>query len=144
VSAIEGPRKGTESEYEDWEHGVHPRILKEAIWRFFGYRKSLYAYELAWRDCGILQADARGKAIAQQLIRSIGSIGANLEEGHGRGYGKQRDWFFRVAAGSARESKGWYWRAKFLLAPEVVDARLELLDEILALIVTELRRHSNH
>ena len=125
-ASVSGARHNTpESGYEEWEQNVHPRILKESIWRFFGYRKALYAYELAWCDCDVLQSDARGRAVSGQLIRSVGSISANLEEGHGRGYGKQRDWFFRVAAGSARESKGWYWRAKPLLAPEVVEARLE-------------------
>jgi four helix bundle protein len=127
--------------YETWERGVHSRIQAESIWGFYGYRKALYAYELAWQDCDALQSDGRGKAIAQQLIRCVGSISANLEEGHGRGYGKQRDWFFRVATGSARESKGWYWRAKPLLTPDTIDARLALLDEVIALIVTELRRH---
>jgi four helix bundle protein len=136
-----GHDAGTSSGYEAWERGVHPRIQAESIWGFYGYRKALYAYDLAWQDCDALQPDPRGKAIAQQLIRSVGSISANLEEGHGRGYGKQRDWFLRVASGSARETKGWYWRAKSLLKPEVIDARLALLDEIIALIVTELRRH---
>jgi four helix bundle protein len=77
------------------------------------------------------------------LIRSAGSISANLEEGHGRGYGKQRDWFFRVAIGSARESKGWYWRAEHLLAKDILDQRLALFDEVLALLVTELQRQQS-
>lgn len=130
-------------EYADWEKTVHDRIKKESIWQFFGYRKALFAYELAWQDCDILNLDARGKAVAQQLIRSVGSISANLEEGHGRGYGKQRDWFFRVAIGSARESKGWYWRAEHLLAKDILDQRLALFDEVLALLVTELRRQQS-
>ncbi|HQE93081.1 MAG TPA: four helix bundle protein [Anaerolineae bacterium] len=100
----------------------------------------MFAYELVWQDCDSLTLDARGKAIAEPLIRSAGSICANLEEGHGRGYGKQRDWFFRVAIGSARESKGWYWRAKHSLAKDVLDQRLALFDEVLALLVTELQR----
>jgi four helix bundle protein len=63
-----------------------------------------------------------------------------MEEGHARGYGKQRNWFLRVSLGSARETKGWYWRAHHLLSQDIVDARLSLLDEIIALTVTELRR----
>jgi four helix bundle protein len=31
--------------------------------------------------------DIRGRAIAEQLIRSVGSICANIEEGYGRGFG---------------------------------------------------------
>ncbi len=130
-------------EYADWEKTVHERIKKESIWQLWGYRKVLFAYELVWQDCDILSLDTRGKAIAEQLIRSAGSISANLEEGHGRGYGKQRDWFFKVAIGSARESKGWYWRAEHLLAKDILDQRLALLDEILALLVTELQRQQS-
>ncbi|HQE92818.1 MAG TPA: four helix bundle protein [Anaerolineae bacterium] len=127
-------------EYAEWEKNVHARIKKESIWQFFGYRKALFAYELVWQDCDILNLDMRGKAVAQQLIRSAGSMSANLEEGHGRGYGKQRDWFLKVAIGSARESKGWYWRAEHLLPKDILEQRLALLDEVLALLVTELQR----
>ncbi len=130
-------------EYVDWEKTVHERIKQESIWQFWGYRKALFAYELVWQDCDILNLDARGKAVAQQLIRSAGSVSANLEEGQGRGYGKQRDWFFKVAIGSARESKGWYWRAEHLLAKDILDHRLALFDEVLALLVTELQRQQS-
>jgi four helix bundle protein len=87
---------------------VHERVKAGPIWAFLAYRKALFLYDLTWEDCGKLVRDRRGQAVAQQLIRSVGSISANVEEGHGRGYGKQRDWFFGVAIGSARESKGWY------------------------------------
>ncbi len=130
-------------EYVNWEKTVHERIKQESIWQFWGYRKALFAYELVWQDCDILNLDARGKAVAQQLIRSAGSVSANLEEGHGRGYGKQRNWFFKVAIGSARESKGWYWRAEHLLAKDILDHRLALFDEVLALLVTELQRQQS-
>ncbi|NBD36094.1 MAG: hypothetical protein GVY30_08850 [Chloroflexi bacterium] len=63
-----------------------------------------------------------------------------MEEGHGRGFGKQRNWFFKIAIGSARETKGWYWRAHQLLSGAVLDHRLALLDEVLGLLITELAR----
>jgi four helix bundle protein len=84
--------------------------------------------------------DRRGRAVAEQVIRSAGSIGANIEEGHGRGYGKQRNWFWTVSIGSARETKGWYWRARKLLSEEVLEHRLALADEVIALLVHELQR----
>ncbi|HHH40442.1 MAG TPA: four helix bundle protein [Chloroflexi bacterium] len=124
--------------YEEWEAKVHKRMAREPIWRFLGYRKALFLYDLAWEDCGRLMRDVRGRAVAEQLIRSAGSICANLEEGHGRGYGKQRNWFFTVAIGSARESKGWYWRARKLLPSQVLDHRLALVDEVISLLVSEL------
>jgi len=126
--------------YAEWEAGVHERVKEEPVWRFLGYRKALFLYELVWQDCEKLMRDKRGRAISEQLIRSAGSISANIEEGHGRGYGGQRNWFFAVSIGSARESKGWYWRARRLLPPEVLDHRLALADEVISLLVAELTR----
>jgi four helix bundle protein len=89
--------------YEEWEGDVHERVRAEPIWQFLGYRKALFFYELVWQDSEKLVCDRRGRAIAEQLTRSAGSVSANVEEGHGRVYGKQRNWFFTVSIGSARE-----------------------------------------
>jgi len=126
--------------YEEWEKGVHQRIKDGPVWKFFGYRKALFLYELAWKDCDKLVANRKGKAIVDQIIRSAGSISANVEEGQGRGFGKEYAYFFRIALGSARETKGWYWRGKQLLSPQVLDHRLSLLDEIISLLITEINR----
>ena len=126
--------------YEEWERSVHERVKAEPVWGFLGYRKALFLYDVAWEDCESLLKDKRGQEISRQLIRSVGSISANIEEGHGRGYGKQRDWFMGVSLGSARESKGWYWKSHHLLPRAVLDHRLALLDEVIALLVTEITR----
>jgi four helix bundle protein len=129
--------------YEDWEKAVHTRLQNEAMWQFWGYRKALFLYDLSWKDCDKLLTDRRGRAIADQLTRSAGSISANIEEGHGRGFdGKEYRYFLRVALGSARETKGWYWRGRHLLPFSVLDHRLGLLDEIISLIITEMKRMS--
>jgi len=109
----------TFSTYEDWEKSVHHRVQAEPTWAFLGYRKALFLFDLTWLDCD------------------------NIDEGHARGYGKQRDWFFKVALGSARESKSWYWKSHQLLPVEVLDHRLALVDEIISLIVTELSYQKN-
>lgn len=126
--------------YEAWMEEVHERVKEEPTWTNVGYRKALFLYDLAWRDCERMTRDRRGRAVAEQLIRSAGSISANVEEGHGRGYGKQRNWFFTVSVGSARETKGWYWRARKLLPEDVLEHRLALVDEVISLLVHELKR----
>ena len=128
--------------FEEWKDGVPERIKAEPEWRFYAYPKALFLYDLVWEDCGKLVRDLRGKAVAQQIVRSAGSISANIEEGYGRGIGtKSYLYFLRVAIGSARETKGWYFRARHLLSADVLEHRLALLDEIISLLATEMTRH---
>ncbi|MCK4314429.1 MAG: four helix bundle protein [Anaerolineae bacterium] len=94
-------------------------------WKFYAYPRALFLYELVWRDCEKLMQDRRGHAIAEQIIDSAGSISANIEEGYGRGIGtKSYLYFLRVAIGSARETKGWYFRGRRLLSAEILEHRL--------------------
>lgn len=91
--------------FEAWLQNVHPSIVNDPLWLFQLYPKALFAYDLVWEDCEYLLSDERGEAIARQLIRSVGSISANIEEGYDRGYGKEYAYHFRVAMGEARESR---------------------------------------
>lgn len=130
--------------YDTWEQPVVPHIKDGPVWNFFGYRKALFLYDLAWLDCEKLESGRRGRAVVDQLIRSAGSISANIEEGHGRGFGKEFAYFLRVAIGSARETQGWYWRGRKNLSEAVLKHRLSLLDEIISLLVTEINRQKNY
>jgi four helix bundle protein len=121
--------------FDDWLQSVPEKIRSGPLWNFGAYPKASFLYELAWHDCERLMKDVRGRAIAEQLIRSAGSICANIEEGYGRGFGRDYAHFLGYALGSARETQGWYFRAKHLLPSEVLDHRLALIDEIVALLV---------
>lgn len=96
------------------------------------YQLALELWDLSWKDTEILMKDLRGKEIAKQIIRSCGSISANIEEGYGRGYGKEYPHFLKISRGSARETKGWYVRSKFLLSQEIITDRCLVLDTIIA------------
>jgi len=121
--------------YEEWVEQVPESIRGDPLWGFQVYPKALFLADLAWQDTERMMQDSRGTEIARQLIRSAGSICANIEEGHGRGYGKGNAHFQRIALGSARESRGWYYRGRGLLSSQAFEHRIRLLDEIIAALV---------
>lgn len=107
---------------------------------FGAYAKACELWNLCWDDCEQLGKDFRGREVAKQLIRSAGSIPANMEEGYGRGYGKELAHFLRISRGSARESRGWYVRANRVLPPDIIQVRCALLDEIIGILVSTINR----
>ncbi len=124
-----------EPSFEEWQRNVPTKIKSGSLWSFGVYPKSSFLYELVWCDCELFKQDVRGRAIVDQIIRSAGSICANIEEGYGRGFGRDYAHFLNYALGSARETQGWYCRAMHLLAPAVLENRLNLIDEVIALLV---------
>lgn len=107
--------------------------MKDRLDEIEFYKKSMELWDEFWVDSEVLLNDIRGKEIVRQLTRSIGSISANIEEGYGRGFGKEYPQYLRVSRGSARESKGWYRKSKFLLDEKLIMSRLEILDTIIAM-----------
>jgi four helix bundle protein len=77
----------------------------------------------------------RDVGLAQQIVRSASSVAANLGEAGGR-QGKDRSHFFRIAAGSAYETRvhlrvaiAWGW-----LQPRDVETVLGSIDRELAIL----------
>jgi four helix bundle protein len=130
--AKEASRPGS---FEEWQETVPERIKSGPLWSAIFYQKALFVYELCWFDCELWFEDRRGRAIAEQIIRSCGSISANIEEGYGRGFGKDYARFLSIALASTRETQGWYLRARYLIKPEALEHRLKLCDEIIAMLV---------
>ena len=126
--------------YEEWEAQVPEEIRQDPLWQMEAYRLALYLYDLAWEDCQQLMRDPRGRAIAEQLIRSAGSICANIEEGYGRGMGRQYAQFLGYSLGSTRETRGWYYRGRRLLAPEAIAHQYRLLTQITRLLTVAHRQ----
>jgi four helix bundle protein len=122
--------------YGEWLEGVPKYIKKDPLWDIEIYRKALFFSDLAWHDCETMLDHRLGRPVAWQLIRSAGSISANMEEGYGRGFGKDYARFLRIALGSARESRGWYYRGRQLLNADVIEHRMNLLQTIISGLIT--------
>jgi four helix bundle protein len=84
-----------------------------------------------WDVSETLGQDYRGRELVKQLVRSLDSICANIEEGYGRGFGKERPYHLKISRGEARESKGGYGRCQRLLSPDLIAKRQATLDQII-------------
>ena len=131
--------------YQSWLAAVPENLKRDPVWKFVAYPKALWLFDLVWVDCEKLKGNPQGRALISQLIRSADSISANIDEGFGRGIERQEySYYLRVALGSARETRSRYFKARHLASPEVVRHRLELCDEIIALLVTAVKNHHLH
>lgn len=127
--------------YEEWLVRVPESLKKDPIWKFEAYPKALLLFDLVWEDSEKLIRDTRGREIAKQIVRSAGSVSANIDEGFGRGIDRgEYVQFLRYALGSARETRSWYYKSRHLLTEEVVQHRMDLCSEIIALLVTTINR----
>ncbi len=121
--------------FGDWAETVPSVIKAGPLWGSIFYQRALFLYDLCWYDCEVWSDDPRGRAVAQQIIRSCGSISANMEEGYGRGFGKDYARFLSISLGSARETKGWYFRGRHLMKPDVFEHRISLVDEVISMLI---------
>ncbi len=95
------------------------------------YRVARQLFDDFWADSEILGKDYRGREMVRQQIRSLDSVCANIEEGYGRGFGKELPQHLKIARGEARESKGRFERCKQLLPADLITKRTGTLDHII-------------
>ena len=95
------------------------------------YQLACQLFNEFWDDSEILGQDNRGRELAKQQIRSLDSVCANIEEGYGRGFGKELPQHLRISRGEARESKGRFGRCARLLPLATIQARIAALDRII-------------
>ena len=122
--------------FAEWESDV-PEVLREdALWIVKAYRLSLFLADVAWRDVMKLSKAPGMRSLSDQLYRSCGSVCANIEEGYSKKSSKDRARFYEYSLGSARETRGWFYRARHVLGEEVATHRLALSTEIIKLLLT--------
>ena len=95
------------------------------------YQLARQLFEDFWKDSDVLLKDYRGRELVKQQVRSLDSICANMEEGFGRGYGKELPQHLKISRGEARESRGRYERCNHLLPPEIIAQRVAALSRII-------------
>lgn len=120
-------------------------MSQHALENFGGYRKAMELFDLVVEDMGELRKDPRCYRLIAQQVGSADSVCANIEEGYGRLSRAEYVRFLDFARGSARETRGRYLRMKHWLSPEVVQHRVGLADEIIAILtktMETLRRES--
>ena len=122
--------------YEKWEKTVPEEIAGDSLWKMEAYRLGLFVADVGWHDVTKLVRDKRTRGLSDQLYRALGSISANLAEGYSRGTGKDRARFYEYSLGSARESRDWYYKGRFVLGEIVARHRLHLLTQIIRLLLT--------
>jgi four helix bundle protein len=121
--------------FEQWLETVPREITEDSLWKMEAYRLALFAADLGWYDVTKLAGDRRTLDLAGQLYRAIGSIEANISEGYSRGSGRDRARFYQYALGSARESRGWYCKGRYVLGETVAMHRIQLLTHITRLLL---------
>ena len=121
--------------YESWLKTVPVEITGDPLWNVEAYRLALFLADLCWRDVSKLTVDRRMFGLADQLYRATGSISANTSEGYSRSSGKDRARFYEYALGSARETRGWYFKGRHVLGENVAAHRVALVTQIIRLLL---------
>ena len=114
-------------------------MSKGSLEELGAYRKANELFALVVADMRLIKKDPLCFKLVSQQVGSADSIGANIEEGHGR---LSRAEYFRsldFARGSARETRGRYVRMKPWLG-DVVIQRVGLIDEIIAILSATIER----
>jgi four helix bundle protein len=122
----------------EWEQELPREIREDPLWSNRAYRLSLFAADIGWSDAMALLRDRRTRGIADQLLRALASVSANIAEGYSRSTGPDRARFYEYALGSARETRDWYYKTRHVLAPDTVSARLDLLTNVVKMLMATI------
>ena len=122
---------------DEWVKTLPASLRNDPLWKSAYYRLAMYLYDLMWLDSEKINKDFRGREIVHQLVRSSGSVCANMEEAYRRGIGTP-DFvrIMRISLGELGETQGWYFRARHILGSDLLDRRIAVIQQAIALTVT--------
>jgi four helix bundle protein len=126
-----------ELSFEEWINSLPASLRSDPLWKSAYYRLCMYLYDLVWIDSVVINKDFRGRDIVYQIVRSAGSVCANMEEAYRRGIGTP-DFvrIMRISLGELGETQGWYFRARHVLGNEILEKRIKVIQQAIALTVT--------
>lgn len=122
--------------FAEWLAGVPAEITNDPAWKLEVYRLALFAGDLGWLDVQAISKRQHMLSIADQLQRAVQSISANITEGYSRSKPLDRARFLEYTLGSARESRDWYYKARWVLPEDVIRHRMNLLTQLIAMLVS--------
>jgi four helix bundle protein len=110
----------------------------EKLLRFGAYQKALELFDFVVADLTPLAKNPALSRLVGQQFASADSVPSNIEEGYGRGSPRDYAHFLIIARGSAQETAGRYRRLKHWLAESVIDGRVALCNEIIAILTSSI------
>lgn len=78
------------------------------------WQKGMGLFDDAVKDVASFSRTEVGRVIANQVLRSVASITANIAEGYGRRRGKEFQHYLYISRGSTNETIDWYEKLKRL------------------------------
>ena len=126
--------------FAEWEATVPESYKRDPIWRTPAYRYALWLSDLVKADAKVLRADRDFRNNADQLIRAVEAISANLAEGYSRSTGAERARFYDYGVATTRESRDWYFKARSVLGSEIVEQRHGVLERIVRILTAVVPR----
>lgn len=126
--------------FQEWQETMPAEIIQDAVWQMEAYRLAASLSDLNWYDLVKLCHHPLTQALCDQLMRSAGSVAANIVEGYSRSSHRDKARFYEYALGSARESREWYLRGQHVLGSAVTQHRIQLLTQIIRLLLVMIPR----
>jgi four helix bundle protein len=121
--------------FDKWTKTMPESLRNDPLWKLTYYRFSMYLYDLMWFDTETIMKDFRGQEVVHQLVRLSGSVCASMEEAYRHGIGTPE--FFRImriSLGELGGMEGWYFRARHVLDPEILEKRIKVIQLTIALV----------
>ena len=128
--------------FDEWVNTLPTSLRNDPLWKSAYYLLEMYRYDLVWLDSFVINKDFRGREIVYQIVRSAGSVCANMEEAYRRGIGTA-DFvrIMRIALGELGETQGWYFRSRHILNQETLDKRIKIIQQAIGLTVTVINKN---